>query len=37
MQQSKSVEEVESYSKVFFAKVDSLHDSDKIKIKINKA
>lgn len=37
MEGSKSVEEVGIYAKVFFEKVDTLHDKEKIKAKINKA
>ena len=37
MEASKSVEEVKTYSMVFFEKVDTLHDSDKIKQRIEKA
>jgi len=37
MDNSKTPEEVEEYSIVFFAKVDTLHDKEKVKAKINKA
>ena len=37
MDGSKTPEEVEKYSLVFFAKVDTLNDCQKIKHKINKA
>jgi hypothetical protein len=37
MDGSKSIDDVEEYAKVFFEKVDTLHDKEKIKIKINKA
>ena len=37
MEGTKSREEVQRYAMVFFEKVDSLNDSDKIKAKINKA
>ena len=37
MEATKSPEEVEEYSTVFFQKIDSLNDRDKIRAKINKA
>jgi SWI/SNF-related matrix-associated actin-dependent regulator of chromatin subfamily A member 5 len=37
MDGTKSIEEVEEYATVFFLKIDTLNDRDKIKAKINKA
>ena len=37
MENIKTPQEVEEYAQIFFSKVDTLNDADKIKAKINKA